>query len=82
MEFFLPFKDLNQLLYIKQHMFELISKIKPDKSMMGDDGDDSLSMFPGMNGGDMGAMGGAGKLMNPTQDALSLILTRILSAIK
>jgi len=69
MEFFLPFKDLNQLLYIKQHMFELISKIKPDKSMMGDDGDDSLSMFPGMNGGDMGAMGGAGKLMNPTQDA-------------
>lgn len=71
MEFFLPFKDLGQLLYIKQHMFELISKIKPDKSMMGNDGeDDSLSsIFPGMNGGDMDAMGGAGKLMNPTQDA-------------
>ncbi len=66
MEFSLPFKDIEQLLYIKQHMFELISKIKPDKSMM-DDGDDSLNMFPGMGGG-MPNMG-AGKLMNPTQDA-------------
>jgi hypothetical protein len=70
-EFFLPFKDIAQLLYIKQHTFELISKIKPDKSMMDDDGDDSLSMFPGMNSGDLSSMNSAGKLMNPTQDAFA-----------
>ena len=70
MEFSLPFKDLEQLLYIKQNMFEMISKLKPDKSMLGDNGgDDGASMFPGMGSGSMPGMGGAGKLMNPTQDA-------------
>ena len=66
-EFEFPFKDMQQLLYIKQHMFELISKIKPPAS---DSSGNAESLFPGMGGG-AGApdMGGAGKLLNPTSDA-------------
>ncbi|MBG9375006.1 hypothetical protein I5907_02115 [Panacibacter sp. DH6] len=69
-EFELPFKDMNQLLYIKQHMFEMISKIKPSDM----NGDNAPGMMPGMDmmGGNMGSpMAGAGKLLNPTQDAFS-----------
>lgn len=67
-EFELPFKDMNQLLYIKQHIFEMISKLKPG------DMDGGKDAMPGMDmmGGNMGSpMAGAGKLLNPTQDAFS-----------
>jgi len=65
-EFELPFKSIDQLLYIKQHMFEMISKIKPQSA--DSSSDDMLSGMDMMGGSGGQGMGGAGKLLNPTQD--------------
>ena len=67
-EFELPFSNMEQLLYIKQHMFEMMSKIKPENSL--DSGADASSLFPGMGNGASG-MGGTGKFLNPAQDAFA-----------
>ncbi|MEP6845503.1 MAG: hypothetical protein ABI861_05845, partial [Panacibacter sp.] len=69
-EFEVPFTDMQQLLYLKQHMFEMISKLKPEQSL--DGGDDGQSLFPGMgNGAGAPGMSGAGKLLNPAQDGFT-----------
>lgn len=62
-DFEFPFKDKQQLLYLKQHMFELIEKVKPDKSV-----GDGESLFPGMGNGNGSGMGDPGKFLNPGQD--------------
>ncbi|QEC68780.1 hypothetical protein FRZ67_16245 [Panacibacter ginsenosidivorans] len=72
--FELPFKNMDQLLYIKQHMFEMISKIRPQNS----DDSSAASMFSGMDmmgGGGAQGMEGAGKLLNPTRDAFDFAIS-------
>ena len=76
-EFELPFKDMDQLLYIKQHLFEMVSKIKPSEA----DKERASSLMPGMDMMDGDAGGGAGmpnmgKLFNPNQEAFDFTINK------
>ncbi|HRI20563.1 MAG TPA: hypothetical protein PLA68_06395 [Panacibacter sp.] len=66
MAFEVPFKNMQQLLYLKQHMFEMISKMQPEKKLMcGEDNGDNMPNALA------GKTPDPGNLLNPAQQAFS-----------
>jgi hypothetical protein len=73
-----PFKNPEQLLYLKQHMFEMIDKVGADKKMFGngqnsDQAEDDGMADDNMPDAGMGGGGGPepGNLLHPAQEAFS-----------
>lgn len=71
MAFEAPFNNIEQLLYLKRHMFEMISKMQPEKKLMGgaDDGDNMPNALAGK-------APDPGNLLNPAQQAFSFTIDK------
>ncbi|CAN5147430.1 hypothetical protein BH11BAC6_BH11BAC6_06340 [soil metagenome] len=70
MAFKVPFKDVQQLMYLKQHMYEMIDKLKAEKNIFGDD--DAAANDDAADNADRGGMGkDPGNLLNPAQQAFT-----------
>lgn len=69
-----PFKNVAQLLYLKQHMFEMIDKLGADKKMFGNGQnmeEDNDMMGETMPDAGMGNGPDPGNLLHPAQEAFS-----------
>lgn len=68
-----PFKNIQQLLYLKQHMFEMVDKLKAEKKLFGNgqEGEDDSMANENMPDGGMGGGPDPGNLLNPAQQAFS-----------
>ncbi|CAN5766846.1 hypothetical protein BH10BAC2_BH10BAC2_31060 [soil metagenome] len=69
-----PFKNVQQLLYLKQHMFEMVDKLKAEKKLFGNgqpEGEDDSMADENMPDAGMGGGPEPGNLLHPAQEAFS-----------
>lgn len=74
-----PFKNVQQLLYLKQHMFEMVDKLGAGKKMFGNgqtsEADDDM-MGESMPDAGMGGGPDPGNLLHPAQEAFSFTVEK------
>lgn len=70
-----PFKSVAQLLYLKQHMFELIDRLKPQENLIGENkNNDEADISEMQESMDKGP--DPGNLLNPAQQAFSFTVEK------